>query len=1325
MVLWTMAALLGLVVIGIVGVVVLLHSQRFHDYVLTEARSAASQSLGVPVELQDYALHFSGISPTVDLYGLVVHGAAPFTNPPLLQVEHVRIGVRVVSLLKKKWYFSEIAINHPLAHILVDANGENNLPKPRQSSSSRNGIQPLFDLAIRHVVLERGEVYFNDRKSALDADLHDLMLNAALDPARNVYSGQVAYSDGRLKSDGYEPIPHALNAEFDLTPARLDLRKAELRSGASKIDFTATLEDFSNPQIAVVYHAQVDATELRRVLRNPQLPTGMLQLDGHAAYAAKPNEPALNSTTLEGTLRSTRLEFREAGIPPIEARALRATYVLANGSLELRSIAASLLGGSIDARATVRNLAGEQLGAAKVKMDGISLAELRRFANESAANGHANGLPNDVTLAGTLQGTGDASWKVSLRNLEATADATIHAEAGSMQSAATVPIAGELHASYRNRDQQLTLARSYLRTQQTTLIVDGTLNGKAGEGSHMNIALHAGDLHELENVAGIFRQAPRPLGLFGSATFVGTLSGTTTSPRITGEVTGANLRLHGTGWEQLRAHLDASPNALEVQGGQLEPAPAEGMPQGNIAFSGGTELQHWKLTPGSPFHLNLKTKNLDAEQLARLAGLTTAVRGTLNASVQAHGTELNPIGQGRLELVHASVGGEAIQSATVEFNGDGNALHSQFRVAMPAGAATGELTYYPKQRGYEVQVDAHGFRLDQLQAVKARKLAIGGTLNLTASGRGTLDDPQLTAQAEIPQLRAEQQTIENVSLVAKVSQHVANVTLDTRAVNSNIHGHATIQLNDDYPVEAAIDTQPIPLQPLLATYAPDEAANITGQTELHAMVRGPLKDPKRIEAHITIPELNLHYQHSIELSATGPIHVNYVDGVLNLERSGLKGTGTDLQFQGSVPLADRNKPVSVLLLGSVDLRLAQLFSSDITSSGQLRFNINSFGELSDPNVEGEVQVVNATFTMADVPLGISNGNGVLALTRDRLNIKSFEASMGGGKVIARGGVLYRPSLQVDVAMSLQGVRMLYPEGVREGLSANLTLTGTPQRAMLSGQVNVDQLSLSPDFDLSSIVSLGNGVEEPPSRGFANNLRLNVYIRTAQGLNLVSRTVSVNGAANLRLTGTAADPVLLGRATLNGGDLAFQGNRYVITSGVVDFVNPTRTEPNVNLSLTSSIQQYKIGLRIEGTPDRLRTSYSSDPALPPADIINLIAFGKTQEGSNAASATTNQTAEQSIASAVSGQVTSRVQSIAGLSRLSVDPTLGSSQQNAGAIITVQKRVTSKIFVTFQADVTQTQQDVIQLEYQASPRVSYSGTRNQNGGFSFETRITREW
>ncbi len=102
------------------------------------------------------------------------------------------------------------------------------------------------------------------------------------------------------------------------------------------------------------------------------------------------------------------------------------------------------------------------------------------------------------------------------------------------------------------------------------------------------------------------------------------------------------------------------------------------------------------------------------------------------------------------------------------------------------------------------------------------------------------------------------------------------------------------------------------------------------------------------------------------------------------------------------------------------------------------------------------------------------------------------------------------------------------------------------------------------------------------------------------------------------------------------------------------------------------------------------------------------------------------AQSLLASGVSGQVTSRVEKIAGISHLSIDPTLGGgNQKNPGATVTIQQRVTSKIFVTFSTDVTATQNQAIQLEYQQSPRVSFSGTRDQNGGFAFDTRIRKSW
>jgi translocation and assembly module TamB len=189
-----------------------------------------------------------------------------------------------------------------------------------------------------------------------------------------------------------------------------------------------------------------------------------------------------------------------------------------------------------------------------------------------------------------------------------------------------------------------------------------------------------------------------------------------------------------------------------------------------------------------------------------------------------------------------------------------------------------------------------------------------------------------------------------------------------------------------------------------------------------------------------------------------------------------------------------------------------------------------------------------------------------------------------------------------------------------------------------------------------------------------------------------------------------------------------GSRFVLNGGTVEFVNPSETEPVVNISLNTTIHEYSIFMKFNGPVAQLRTSYSSDPALPSADIINLLAFGQTTEANSAnPSAPANQAAESLVASQVSSQVTSRVSKVAGISQLSIDPVLagGSSQGPPGANITIQQRVTGNLFVTFSSNVASTQNQTIQGQYQVTPKVAVSATRDQNGGFAVDTIIKKSW
>ena len=962
------------------------------------------------------------------------------------------------------------------------------------------------------------------------------------------------------------------------------------------------------------------------------------------------------------------------------------------------------------------------------QLHGVSLASVRRATLPSAT-------ASNVAVDGQLNAKIDATWGKSLNDLLAHTDATIHGNVAGVsvrkvdtkQNASASPsgisIDSAIHGTYTASNGQIALKDSYFRTPQTNL----TMNGVVSRRSSLDLRLQADDLRELEAIADLFRTAPagqplQQLGLAGTASFQGIVQGSTSAPHLTGQFQASNFQIHGSQWKVLRTSIDASPSRVSLQHGDLEPAS-----HGRITFDASTGLNEWSFTNTSPVEADLAASQLNIADLTKLAGQQLPVSGTLAVNVKMHGTELNPIGEGNITATGLVAYDQPVTSAKVTFAGTGDEAHADFAVQLPSGSIQSKVSVRPKEKTYTAQLTAAGIKLDQLQALKAKNVDATGELSLKASGQGSFDNPQLDATLQIPQLVVQKQAITGLKLQMDLANHVANANLATSAANTNILAKAKINLTGDYLADATLDTQAIPLQPLLASYAPEQAANVSGETEIHASLHGPLKNKNLLEAHVDVPVLKMAYGSSVQLAAANPIHVDYKSGVVTLQRATIHGTDTDLQMEGSIPVIG-NAPMSATLLGTVNLQLAQLFDPDVRTSGEVKLNVHTTGGANGPDVGGQIEIVEAAFASADLPVGLQHGNGVITVTPDRLTISKFQGTIGGGTVIAQGGATLRPKLRFDVGVSGQGMRMLYPQGMRESIDANIRMVGTPDDAVLNGSVNLSDVSFTSAFDLSNFISqFSGGVATPPTPGLAQNLQLNLAVRSSNDVSLVSRSLSINGSANLQVRGTAADPVILGRVNLNSGDIILNGDRFLLNGGTIAFVNPSETEPVVNLSLKTTIQQYDVFLRFNGPVDQLRTNYSSNPALPSADIINLLAFGQTTEASAQTSTPANQAAESLVASQVSSQVTSRVSKIAGISQLSINPVLtsGTSQGPPGANITIQQRVTSNLFVTFSSNVATTQSQTIQGQYQLSPRVALSVTRDQNGGFAFDALIKKSW
>jgi translocation and assembly module TamB len=231
------------------------------------------------------------------------------------------------------------------------------------------------------------------------------------------------------------------------------------------------------------------------------------------------------------------------------------------------------------------------------------------------------------------------------------------------------------------------------------------------------------------------------------------------------------------------------------------------------------------------------------------------------------------------------------------------------------------------------------------------------------------------------------------------------------------------------------------------------------------------------------------------------------------------------------------------------------------------------------------------------------------------------------------------------------------------------------------------------------------------------VKLGVNVQTQSSLNAVSSQVSIAGQAALQVGGTAGNPVITGRTTLTSGELFYRNLRYQLQRGVITFDDPNQTHPVLNVSATTRVEQYNLTLTLRGPLDKLTTEYVSDPPLATADVINLIARGKTTQEQAASS----QSTDSMIASQVAGQLSSGVQKLAGISSLQIDPTLGGNNQNPSARIALQQRVTKNLLFSFSTDVSQPGSEIVQGEYQINKRWSVSLQRDQLGGVSVDGRF----
>lgn len=1281
-----------------VAAAISLHSKSFQTYALNKITASIGESTGARIIVQSFNVNWHPLA--VELSGITTENPAVVAKTPLLTANRLHVSLQIRPLLHRQVQIDRLVIDHPVIYVRTESDGRNNLPTPPQTDQSSS---PSMNVQIAHLVINDGVLQYDDRQIPLWAELQGFRAQVKFDRLTNSYKGQVAYDLGRLQTAQMRTFDHRTEMQFSADGRHCTIERFDVWTMHSQFTTRGEVTNYSNPVFVGDFKAGISLDDVKWIVKDATLPVGDIALQGKLGYHTDGGNDGQDRVSVEGSAESAKLNV-PSGQSRVAVEALHATYKLNRGQLEIANVKANVFSGRFASDSDVIDLVNNS-GRVRFTLRGASMDQAVRVA--TAQNPQAPQIAARVDLDVAAQ------WKGSVNNAVAQIRGALHQMPASSPNA--IPVDGNIALDYDAARNRASFQPSGLRTGNTQLALSGVLS----KDSALRIKLTTRDLHEL--AALVSAAAPSAnsqkiaaYDIHGGADLSANVSGSVADPHFDGQLSLTDLKLARTSWKTLRAHLAVDSKSAMIADGTLV-----GATQGRMTFDAKTRLVNWSPDPNAPFTAHARIEQISTADFQRLANADYPVGGSLNGEISAGGTQRQPIAQGRLELVKGVVYGQPLNLLAVSVNAVKQTIHLNGDVRASAGALTARLDYDPATKRYLVTANTKKLVLEKIDVLEQSAGNVKGQLTADVSGSGTLDNPDLTAHIQIPDLEVRGERFESVNAQLDANGKHTEFRLASNVEQTTIQAKGSVELTSGYPASVTLDTGVIPIGPLLARFMPNSQSNpqqaADGKLELHATLQGPLQTPEQLQAHAEIPSLQLEAQ-TIKLANVAPIRMDYRGGVLQIANAELKGQDTDIRLNGSVPLKG-NGNMNLTADGNVNLNLVQPWTDGGHSSGNVSVRLQAQGSKTQPAIDGQVTIQNGLVTSDDLPFGVESLNGDLAIVGNRLNISNLSARAGGGTVNLTGTATYGRDFSFNVAMQANSVR-IRQSGVRSIMSADLAWNGSMNSSLLSGRVSVDKLAFNEGSDLSEILgqfSDDETVSEPSS--FARKVKLNVAVQSSQNLNLASSQLSIAGSANLVAQGTAAQPIILGRVLLNSGEVFFLGKRFEIDSGTISFSNPVRTDPIVNLQVKTTVEHYNITASVTGPVDRLKTTYTSDPALPTGDIINLLAFGQTtaESASNAATPA-SVGAESAVAGAVGGQVASQMQKLTGISQLTLNPLAGN--QNPGSQVAIQQRVSGNVLLTFSTDITTTQNESVQIQYQAKRNVTFSVLRDENGGYGID-------
>ncbi len=1309
---WCAGALgFGLLALAL-ALVFYLRSQQFNDLVREKVVSSIEQATGGRVELGAFHWKIAGLE--FEASDLTVHGLEPASAAPLAHVASIRVRAHVISLLRKRVDLTYLELDRPLIHLIIAPDGKTNVPAPKQKSTA-DPVQQLFDLAIARAEVHDGQLQINDRQTPLDFSANDITAATSFERGDSRYDGSLSVGKINAKYQDYRDLPLAAQAEFSVWPTRAQIKRLTLQSQSSRVELSGTVNDFSKPETHFNYSATIDLPQTAAIARIAGVRKGTATLTGEATYA-----PDLRSVS--GKLSARDIDY-VANSSQLRNASLRADFQMGSEGLKLTNVAGRLLGGDFTGKAEALNTAPAR-GQADLKLTGISLAEAAQLLS-------TRNLPLDkLKLAGTLGGGLNLSWQGDLSRGVANFDFQVNAPA--QAAADQLPVSAIVRGSYQLSSGTVDLGPLQLSARATQIDASGRIGSRF---ENVSLSLQTGSLAEVDDVLSAFNQPPLPVTLDGNASFTGTVNGSVRDPEVAGH-------LQATQFTYLYApspsSADPSPRARPIQVDSLT---------GNVAYSpsnvalhqavvntagmtlnidGSAALAKGEFADDSALELHAAVHNGDVGSIQKMLGTDYPITGEANATLQASGTKATPHGHGSFALTKASIEGRPIDSLSGDVSLQNHSLQfTNAKLKAPGGTVFGSGGYNLDSHSMLADLHSDDIQLGHVPEFQLERLSTAGTANFKLHASGTAENPVVNARLQVDKLVLNQEHVGALTLDAVTHGQEMVVTGRSNFEHAILTLDGTVGMHGDLPGTMDVQFRDLDIDPFLAE-------GIKGRITAHSAIAGnahlagPLRQPEQLTGSLKVDSFHAEFD-KIAVQSDGPIEINLAKGALAIQHFAMTSADTRLNVEGSLQLAGAKK-LQLLAVGSVNMALLQTLNPELTSSGKAIIDVRVGGTLPSPLITGTVQVANVSVSDIDLPAALAELNGSLVFNQSRLEIEKLVGHVGGGTVEFAGYVGYTNGLVFNLTSQGTDIRFRY-SGISVTANQDLKVQGTDKNATISGDITITRFAQIPSADLAAAFA-NTSAPVPNANSPLSNLHLDVHVRSAPELTVQTSLAKLSGDADLRVKGTALNPVLLGRVNIAQGDFKINGQKYFLERGDITFANPVRVDPLLDVEAKTRVRDFDITIGLHGTLERLSTTYRSDPPLSSEDIISLLTLGRTQQeyaqpggggggGANLGEATGNAV----IGAAINQLVTNRVSRLFGVSAIRINPAAGGPDNNPNARLTVEQQVSSNVTITYITNLARSAQQVLEFEYNVTRDYTISAIRDENGVVSFDLLIRK--